>query len=202
MPAGTVNRTFPRFLVAWPIANLVGAVLGASAFFVFAYFVAGGDAPRQAGDMSTGRAIWAYGLILIGGIAFGIILGTLQAVVVNRHISQLPLWTFAVAAGVVLGMGVEAGLQSLRPARLFLGVEELIPFWAVLGASAGLLQFALLRRQGWPRAGYWPLASLACGLIAGVLGAGWGVLGGAVFWGLGSVLAGLTLVWLYNSRQS
>jgi hypothetical protein len=150
------------------------------------------------------------------GILFGVVIGTLQWLVLRRHIPRASWWIAATVAG--LGLGFAASLVfSVAPDSLFVRFGGL--HWNVLQDVANFLVAALILglsqrlvlRQHFRRTWWWllpsALASLSVFFIwgevpsrpsflealgAATLGAGWGLVAG--------ILTGITL--LFISRRS
>ena len=91
---------------------------------------------------------WILGAVLLPALApvvGGLVVGSLQWVVLRQRLPQAGWWVLASAAGWVLGWALVAAL--VPPELGFLtGI--------VLGAAMGILQWLFLRRQFY-RAGWW-----------------------------------------------
>jgi hypothetical protein len=143
--------------------------------------------------------------IILGGAVFGASLGTVQWLVLRRQVSRSGWWVLASTVGGAVGGAMALVVDEAQIFAIVL---------AMFGASVGIAQWLVLRRQV-ARAGWWVLASIVVGGAVGgavdlVLGGtrGWDLfvvimllpVGGVVaLAGYGAITGGV-LVWLL--RQS
>ena len=143
-----------RFILKWAGANGVGGLMGAVLFI-----------PFLSSDEPTHKAI--------AGVAIGVGFGIGQWLVVRRYLDRAAWWIVATVVGFGVGgalMGVGTTEELTRRGLS----EETVGL--VMGATAGLSQWVVLRLRS-PRAAWWIPASIAA------FGLGWFV-NGTVDFGL------------------
>ncbi len=173
-----------RFWVWWVLATFVGSAVG-----------------LVLGVAALGPVLGAVGLAGAG---------VMQWLVLRQQLSRSGWWILASSVGLAIGLVVGVAMSAAGGDDAVAAVVSL----AVLGASVGIAQWLVLRRQV-SRAGWWILVSvvgLAMGLAATIVvfgvGDGNGNVGGAVtgalqdaiFGGvIGAVVGAITgviMVWL------
>jgi hypothetical protein len=132
-----------------------------------------------------------FSTVMLGAVA-GLILGTLQWLVMRSQFQGSALWILATAAGWGVGFPVGVALaQGFGLADWAFGLT----IGAVTGAVTGISQWLFLSRRSL-RAGWWiPLSvfALASGLVYYRADAAWlGILIGALY----GIVTGVALVWL------
>jgi hypothetical protein len=178
-----------RFWLGWTAANAVGWAVGLTAMTVvqLALETASGGVLVEA----EGGAV----LESVGNLLFGLAVGAMQWSALRWRLVGARWWIPATAAGFFLAGLVGGALEDSGSAA----GGFVVSFG--LGATAGTLQWLILRRQV-RRAGWWVLAStilVFAGLIAGLLvamaltGEGPGVsVSGAAFAAVAGAVFGMT----------
>ena len=169
-----------------PAMKMERARVGRRVWFwwVFACATGGAVTMGVTGAMIMAGSLSPAVVVAVFGAVIGISYGITQWLVLRHGISQAYMWVLASAmGGAVVGvLGFAMGEQIGGP----LG-------GSVIGASFGVLQWLVLRRQ-FQRAAVWVLASIvgfALGLSAGEA-AGF-VVGGAAGWLVGGALQGVVV---------
>lgn len=141
----------------WMLASAAGLAVGFAVYF-----------PLVVGFASEQSLVEHILLSIAGGAVLGAVIGSVQWLVLRRLLSQLARWVWATAAGGAVGGTVAVSVGSGVGESMGF-VTALVVGGALLGASLGLAQWFLLRRQ-LAQVGWWVLAStlgLAMGLALG-----------------------------------
>ena len=130
------------FWLWWVLASTVGMAVGIAVLEAAVFRVLG----------AVGGAVDG----VVAGAVVGTSVGIAQWLVLRRQVSRAGWWVLASIVGFAVGFGVGVGwvMASAVAETVTVG---LYAGWAVGGASVGIAQWLVLRRQvsraGW---GYWP----------------------------------------------
>ena len=182
------------WLAGWVIANFIGVMIGAALGFALAYITSGGfGAPVEDPEPVSTVTIIFIGLLFV--IPAGVILGAFQSIAIMNYLDKQNRWFPFTAAGYGLAVLLLIAVSSITYLDLNLG------FWVILSSSIGIFQWTIIRKTVYGyRSYYWILANIIQGSIAGILGRNW-IIGGAFYWGIGSIITGVTLIWLLSTNQ-
>lgn len=179
----------------WVLATAAGTAIGLGISPIIAHSI--GGAVNFDEDMLFGVAAAFF---------LGILTGSMQWLVLRKHIPRAGWWILASLAGYVAALVLSSASNALR-----LDLAGRAPYEGLLmtavGASLGVPQYWVLR-QHFSKAGWWVLAS-SLGMLGLLLG-GWrpahnnaelvllGLTAGAIMGGI----TGIALVWLLRSARS
>jgi hypothetical protein len=195
-PAAAYNQ--PREWLLWTAATIGGWVLGSAASYLIAIglsMMGLGDALNaNPADVPQETMLVLMGVSLLMLFVIGAGAGTLQWLVLRRHVMGLQRWAIFTGLGFALGSFV---------------------FLAFMGLGVGLMQWLLLRRD-LNKTGWWPVMSALAWPLGYMFGGGLGMTLGqalgsplianllsAVF--TGAVIGGITgavLLWMLRENAA
>jgi hypothetical protein len=121
-------------------------------------------------------------------------MGTFQSLLIKNYFGHQARWIILTLIGFISASIITESVDFFSHKLNFW-------FWIIQSFCIGIFQWTTIRKRIYLfRSYFWILANSAQGVFAGVLGDNWIVEGG-FYWGLGSVITGITLIWLLSSTN-
>jgi hypothetical protein len=185
------------FFIGWFFSNAVGIIIGAGFLFFAAYIMSGGFGAPVEHPAPVNYLSLSISSCLVGMI-FGFILGLFQLIVLANQIKDAFAWLSATSVGA--GLGITAFiLTSFLGSSIPVIPDIQITFPFVL---MGVFQWMVLKKQiSGIKSSIWILVNFLNGLGTG-LASIYGIIGMALYWIIGNIISGVTLVWLFDNLKT